>query len=491
MSIPGIDPSGYYFMEYLRACLLRMAIEMLRLPISTLLLLLLAAAGLRPFLSCRLHAEAAVLSLCSLLCLLAMLATWAFAAAVEQQLRPSKVPHYLVMRYHMELGGEAKEAYLQEFTPPYKLQPQQVRRRCSSSSSSSSSSGSSSSDSSSGSGGGGVSAWPGVCSRYFYGTTLPNKHQQLFCFWANGPTIVMRALEASYFCQLLVLAWWVQLLRSHPATWLRISWWGSAAVGFFALLHFGLLKKVLYSTLLALHSGMLVDHVLLEKVWEIQRAENVRRTAELVDRLRVQSTLFAISEGGDIFWKQMQIKVLAVSRAVKDQMVAMWASLDEEHLGQIDRSKLFKFLKSQGLAVQTEADVNDFLQVFDRTNKGGVDEEEFFVLALVVKQLLVEPLDKDALRALFEDKYGIPWTAPTGIDVNSLARILADIRVHWSEGKRRYLLDFVGGKRGTAGVAAELFVSQLQAMEEQTLQPFQQAAGEMQRRAQGEGADRV
>lgn len=46
--------------------------------------------------------------------------------------------------------------------------------------------------------------------------------------------------------------------------------------------------------------------------------------------------------------------------------------------------------------------------------------------------------------------------------------------LQWSEGKRRYLLDFVGGKRGTTGVSADLFVSQLQAMEEQTLQPFQQ-----------------
>lgn len=39
-------------------------------------------------------------------------------------------------------------------------------------------------------------------------------------------------------------------------------------------------------------------------------------------------------------------------------MVALWASLDEEHLGQIDRPKLFKFLKSQGLSLRTEADVN-------------------------------------------------------------------------------------------------------------------------------------
>lgn len=36
--------------------------------------------------------------------------------------------------------------------------------------------------------------------------------------------------------------------------------------------------------------------------------------------------------------------------------------------------------------------------MFDRTNKGGVDEEEFYVLVIVVKQLLMEPLDKDALR---------------------------------------------------------------------------------------------
>lgn len=47
-----------------------------------------------------------------------------------------------------------------------------------------------------------------------------------------------------------------------------------------------------------------------------------------------------------------------MSRAVKDQMVAMWASLDEAHLGQIDRPRIFKFLKSQGLSIDSEADVN-------------------------------------------------------------------------------------------------------------------------------------
>ena len=36
--------------------------------------------------------------------------------------------------------------------------------------------------------------------------------------------------------------------------------------------------------------------------------------------------------------------------------------------------------------------------MFDRNNKGALDEEEFYVMVIVVKQLLIEPLDKDALR---------------------------------------------------------------------------------------------
>ncbi|KAL8427732.1 hypothetical protein ACSSS7_007557 [Eimeria intestinalis] len=195
MSIPGIDPSGYYFMEYMRASLMQMAIKMLRLPNSTLVLLMVVAVFLRPFLSFRVHPEAALLSVCSFICLLGMLLTWAYVKSIERQLLPRRVPHYLIMRYHMEIGGDATAGYLDEYTPPYKLQKQ----------------------------------------------------------------------KASYFCQLLVLAWWVQLLRCHPATWLRISWWGNVVVGVCALVHFGLLKNVLYSTLIALHSGMLVNNELLEK----------------------------------------------------------------------------------------------------------------------------------------------------------------------------------------------------------------------------------
>ena len=127
MSIPGIDPSGYYFMEYMRASLMQMAIKMLRLPNSTLVLLMFVAVILRPFLSFRVHPEAAMLSLCSLACLLGMLFTWAFVRCIERQLLPRRIPHYLVMRYHMEVGGDSSTEYLEEYTPPYKLQKQKVR----------------------------------------------------------------------------------------------------------------------------------------------------------------------------------------------------------------------------------------------------------------------------------------------------------------------------------------------------------------------------
>ncbi|PHJ14764.1 transmembrane protein, partial [Cystoisospora suis] len=287
MSIPGVDPSGYYFMEYLRASLLRLAIEMIRLPNSTLFFLMIAGVCLRPTYSFRLSQETGLISGLSCACLVGSLLVWAYAWRIEKQLLPRQVPHYLVMRYHMEVGGggaagaggggaDSRTEYLKDYTPPYKLQKQK-------------------------------NAWPGVLSNFCLGTTLPNKHQQLFCFWANGPSIVLRALEASFFCQLLVLAWWIQLFRSHPSTWLSLNWWGSLVVGLCAFIQFALLKSIVYTVLLALNSGMLVDPDLLEKVWDLQRAENVRRTAELIDALRVQSTLFAISEGGDIFWRQLLI----------------------------------------------------------------------------------------------------------------------------------------------------------------------------------------
>ena len=125
MSTPGIDPSGYYFMEYMRASLMQMAIKMLRLPNSTLVLLMVVVVILRPFLSFRVHPEAVMLSLCSLLCLLGMLSTWAYVACIEKQLLPRRVPHYLVLRYHMEVGGDSTSEYL-EYTPPYKLKKQKV-----------------------------------------------------------------------------------------------------------------------------------------------------------------------------------------------------------------------------------------------------------------------------------------------------------------------------------------------------------------------------
>ncbi|PFH38737.1 hypothetical protein BESB_010790 [Besnoitia besnoiti] len=445
MSIPGVDPSGYYFMEYLRASLLKMGIEMIRLPNSTLFFLMVVGICLRPTFSFRLGQEAGLITGLSAACLIGMLLVWAHAKRIEKQLLPRHVPHYLVMRYHMEVGEDSRTEYLKEFMPPYKLQKQK-------------------------------NAWPGVCSTFVWGTTLPNKHQQLFWFWANGPTMMLRAVEATFFCQLLVLAWWVQLFRSHPATWLTFCWWANPVIALCALLQILLLKSVVYTILLALNSGMLIDPELLEKVWDLQRAENVRRTAELIDALRVQSTLFAISEGGDMFWRQLLIRSKSATRQVQEQRLSLWAGLDEEHHGEINRAKISKFLTSQGLPVRTEAAVNEFLHVFDRTHKGGLNEEEFFVMVMVVKQMLMEPLDRDAVRALFEGSYGIPWTSPVGIDLANLSKILAELRLTWSEGKKRYLLDFIGGKRGITAVSPEHFVAQLQAMEEQALNPMPEGA---------------
>lgn len=46
------------------------------------------------------------------------------------------------------------------------------------------------------------------------------------------------------------------------------------------------------------------------------------------------------------------------TRQTQEHRLSLWAGLDEEHQGEINRAKISKFLTSQGLPIKSEADVN-------------------------------------------------------------------------------------------------------------------------------------
>ncbi|SCL97077.1 conserved Plasmodium protein, unknown function [Plasmodium berghei] len=404
ISIPGLDPNGYYYYEYMRACLLKYNVKLIKIPNAVILFLVFACISLRPFFSIRLKEEVIFLNLLSLFCILGFVLLFIYLYKIDRKLLPGNISKYLLNKYHIDISDQNTK----EIIPYYKLLKQQ-------------------------------SLHPSSINYFIYKTTFPNKHEQLFFFWGNGPSIINFIFQALCFCFLVILSCWIFLLRVDNIT---------------------------------CKTGYLIDTKLLERVWEFERSDNIKRISELIDAIKIKSTLHAVKEGGDLFWRQLLIKSSTVPSNIQEKMFSIWVGLDEENRGVINSDKILKFLKSQGINLTSENDIKEFLEVFDRNNKNGLNQEEFFVLIIIVKQILVELLDINAVQSLFEEVYGIPWNSLSSIDVNSLKRILSELNLHWPHGKIKNLIDFVCESKKKTYVSAEYFIKQLINIEEVTLQPF-------------------
>ncbi|KAF8821981.1 hypothetical protein IE077_001266 [Cardiosporidium cionae] len=240
---------------------------------------------------------------------------------------------------------------------------------------------------------------------------------------------------ASCFFQLVVLALWTNLMRTHVHTWFYAAPWGiSVVTGMFCLQSL-CLSGSLYLVLLSLHAGMLTDVRLLEK--SIFRARNIPSEE-------------------------------------KNSVLIIWANLDEEQLGEIDRSKIYRFLLSQGLHLRQEKDADYFLQIFDRTSKGGLNKDEFFILFSVVQQLLQEPLDKETLQDWLEETCKKSGKIGMYIQLPELTRILSTLGLDWKNSRKTEFISFICGSNAQYSITPELFSSQMLAIEKHLLQPIQQ-----------------
>ncbi|KMZ85104.1 hypothetical protein PVBG_01503 [Plasmodium vivax Brazil I] len=437
ISIPGLDPNGYYYYEYMRACLLKYNVKLIKIPNAVILFLVFACISLRPFFNIRLKAEVIFLNFLSLICIVGLLLMFFYLYKIDRKLLPRDISKYLLNRYHIETCEQSKK----DITPYYKLLKQQ-------------------------------SVYPSAINYFLYKTTFPNKHEQLFYFWGNGPRLINFIFQTLCFCFLIILSCWIFLLRVDNITWFQLYRYGSLAICVCIFLFLIILKYIIYYNIMISKTGYLIDTKLLEKVWEFERSDNIKRISEFIDAIKIKSTLHALKEGGEVFWRQLLIKSNTVPSNIQEKMFSIWVGLDEENRGVIDSTKILKFLKSQGINLTSESDIKEFLEVFDRNNKKGLNQEEFFVLIIIVKQILVELLDINAVQSLFEEVYGIPWNSLSSIDANSLKRILTELNLQWPHGKIRNLIDFVCENKKTKYVSAEYFIKQLINIEEVTLQPF-------------------
>ncbi|ETW15830.1 hypothetical protein PFFVO_05281 [Plasmodium falciparum Vietnam Oak-Knoll (FVO)] len=155
ISIPGLDPNGYYYYEYMRASLLKYNVKLIKIPNAVILFLIFVCISLRPFYNIRLKAEVIFLNVLSLICIIGLISLFVYLYRIDTKLLPRDISKYLLNKYHIETCDKNKR----DVTPYYKLLKQE-------------------------------SVYPSALNYFFYKTTFPNKHEQLFLLWGNGPSLI-------------------------------------------------------------------------------------------------------------------------------------------------------------------------------------------------------------------------------------------------------------------------------------------------------------
>ncbi|BAM42091.1 conserved hypothetical protein [Theileria orientalis strain Shintoku] len=432
MSLPKNDPGGYYFMEYLRANLLDISVQMLRFPRAVFVFVILFSVVLRNTLNFEGMNEVMVLSVFSTLCALSMLLLHIYVFLIEDKLYPSKLSQYLILKHNTN-DMEISKFFNQSLLPPYKLAQLEDEPN-------------------------------NFLTKLVHGDAPVNKHEDLFLFKSKGPKILVKLFELICFSLMIILAIWVYLVQQHQNTWLIHFRFGNPII----LCNLGvvafLIPKILYSLIVVGKTGLLIELDTLEKVWESNRSNNTRHAMELIDALNLDAVETSLKRNGDTYWRHLLAKLKTSPLAVQKQMNDIWCSLDSKKKGVIGMTKILRFMSSQGLQITNKKRIKEFIKSFTRTKPYTLTEEEFLVLGLVVKQIIVIPLDISQMKILFEQVYGIPWTSAYGIDSDSLQTIIKHLGLKWNEGDRRHLLDFLSGGR-CDGMSPENFIEQLSTVE--------------------------
>ncbi|ETW54303.1 hypothetical protein PFUGPA_04172 [Plasmodium falciparum Palo Alto/Uganda] len=139
----------------MRASLLKYNVKLIKIPNAVILFLIFVCISLRPFYNIRLKAEVIFLNVLSLICIIGLISLFVYLYRIDTKLLPRDISKYLLNKYHIETCDKNKR----DVTPYYKLLKQE-------------------------------SVYPSALNYFFYKTTFPNKHEQLFLLWGNGPSLI-------------------------------------------------------------------------------------------------------------------------------------------------------------------------------------------------------------------------------------------------------------------------------------------------------------
>ncbi|KAK2198398.1 EF-hand domain pair [Babesia duncani] len=386
----NVELCGYYFMEYMRANILKLAVKMFRPPTEMFLLIMLLVTLFRKAFDFNGVLEVIVVCALFVFCTLSMIFFYLHISHIESQLYPRFLSQYLMYKHNMSSDNlvENQDNFI---LPAYK---------CSS------------------------SAEP--CSHvdsFYNGLEATNNHENLFIFKSRGPVVAFKFFEVTTFSFLMLLSFWAYLVQQHRETWLKSYIWGNYMIACCFLCNAVLLPKLLYSIIIVTKTGMLIDVDMVEIVYESRKSENTKHAIELIDALNLDGAYAYIINRGDEEWRDLLVQLKTCPSGVQKHLDVIWCQLDAKKEGYISASKAMQFLSSQGIVTNPHKRAKKFLEAFMRTQWGKLNQQEFFLLGLVVKNLIIHPLKEEKMKLLFEQVYCIPWGSPYGITLESLQSI--------------------------------------------------------------------
>lgn len=306
--------AGVYFTEYLRAKLLIMAVTLIRIPISTLTFIfglnilgwfliydyyqnLILFNNAKHYIS-----EPMICSYISVLLLCFSLTIWLRAWLIKRQLQPKNILEYLKMKYSLDIGMPLQEIEYDKIMPRYKISSTKITPNGGYSQIPSQGGGPCASQEEQGLADSNTQCF-GRLSKYLKiklcGTNSPSLHDDLFFFKRNGPAILLRWFQASYFLQLILISIVIHLsylqkklwYEDHPLATFTI--WVIFGVQQFCL------PFIIYPILLCTSVGQMADKMVLEQVLGIQKTQNIQRLSQISEALRFYSFLHLFNSGSE------------------------------------------------------------------------------------------------------------------------------------------------------------------------------------------------
>lgn len=463
MTVKGLDPEFYNFMEYIRTCLLVSIVKLIRLPCTMLIIGAFSMFLIRPVSRFR-HFKMLVVML-SLMAFVVLIIAFIFIRVfiIKNKLLPRNTLAYLRLRYQYGIReAPINEQELEEVGPQYKSLHVSRQTKC-------------------------CTAWV----RVVYGTRYPNKHEALFWLWRNGPAILERLFEAALFIGLCVIAHAFYLINSQWSVW-AVEYGVWPLLAFIAMICVALasIPVTLWTLVIATTTSGLIRDDILSEVWEVQRSETVRRMAQLIDALRIEATLYDISRAGEGFMAELTQRAKAVAPHVAAENEAVFNDLDDDEDGQINLPQLYCFLTRQGLNITSEDEARKWFAVFDTDNSGGIDRAEFDVVISVAKQLTGDTLDVTSVNNLLVTKFKFDPDDQEAVSVPRLAKLMKTLHIQrsWNYNRFVHLIEFISGRRGQRTLSVTQLTEGLKRVEQETIGTLTQAVGELKAWKPGSGS---